>query len=472
MATVSSIRWDVSLESLFRGKDLKNLPSEQVQKLNAVFSRILSQPAFQAQLKGMKEFQFDFDLKPDGLCFRLAGQHTWTVVATESEFPEVFQELQKAKRLIKDTEESEQAIRELDEASCLTKTARANGVFLDGVFFTNNSLAFTQILLQIIGTASAALDFILLPVIPIVRGPLALIQGTWLAARSAPDIAKAYRTGDWDEGLNHTLAAIGGGMYGVFGAGLTTWASGQIAALAGANLAASGTAMAAGTLASTLGAPVMFGALGAYAAINLVKTTDFGDDLQEILGQDNDRLSNLTAALDWINNQLAISDEEAALIKEKTKNNPTEEATLRANLIEKKQAQFERKTGESCLKLVKAKLPGIFDLQKSANPAEVSRFIPEAEELVHQVEKANYKEQVKHKLLLLVCILGLIAGVVVLFSPLSPFAAMLEPLIFVISAVVWVFIDSPKYSEKISERFWQRHFAKQRAVAQQRALAL
>jgi hypothetical protein len=261
-------------------------------------------------------------------------------------------------------------------------------------------------------------------------------------------------------------------MYGVFGAGLTTWASGQIAALAGANLAASGTAMAAGTLASTLGAPVMFGALGAYAAINLVKTTDFGDDLQEILGQDNDRLSNLTAALDWINNQLAISDEEAALIKEKTKNNPTEEATLRANLIEKKQAQFERKTGESCLKLVKAKLPGIFDLQKSANPAEVSRFIPEAEELVHQVEKANYKEQVKHKLLLLVCILGLIAGVVVLFSPLSPFAAMLEPLIFVISAVVWVFIDSPKYSEKISERFWQRHFAKQRAVAQQRALAL
>jgi hypothetical protein len=73
----------------------------------------------------------------------------------------------------------------------------------------------------------------------------------------------------------------------------------------------------------------------------------------------------------------------------------------------------------------------------------------EARELIQEVEKAAFKEKVKHVILIAIAILGILASifVVVLTGPASP-------LLFAIGALVWFGVDSSRLHNYIGEKCW------------------
>lgn len=71
------------------------------------------------------------------------------------------------------------------------------------------------------------------------------------------------------------------------------------------------------------------------------------------------------------------------------------------------------------------------------------------EALIFEVEKGCFKESVKHILLFALGLLGIAASLCVLF-----FAGPLSPLLFAISAVIWIGVDSSSLHDYLGEKFW------------------
>lgn len=97
--------------------------------------------------------------------------------------------------------------------------------------------------------------------------------------------------------------------------------------------------------------------------------------------------------------------------------------------------------------------PG-FDLRVGAAAGKLvrERLIaggPIDDALVLEVEKGCFKESVKHILLVVLALLGIAASLCVLFL-----AGPASPLLFAISAIIWVGVDSSSVHEYLGEKFW------------------
>ncbi|MBX7065810.1 MAG: hypothetical protein K1X28_01135 [Parachlamydiales bacterium] len=155
-----------------------------------------------------------------------------------------------------------------------------------------------------------------------------------------------------------------------------------------------------------------YGMLLGYGAYGLWQTSKFRRELKRALEEGR--------AEEWIKEQVTLNETEQKLPEEEQK-----------TLLQKKWNQFELRTSSSCGKLVRDSI-----LEGRAID-------------VLEVEKASYKETIKHIFFIVLALLGIAASLCVLFltGPVSP-------ILFAVSAVLWVGVDSSGIYDYLGEKFW------------------
>jgi len=203
-----------------------------------------------------------------------------------------------------------------------------------------------------------------------------------------------------------------------------------------------GAAIVAGAAVATASLGVgMYGALGLISAYNLKQTRDFGNELAD--------LKNSPAeALKWLNDQISLTPEEQKLSPEKAK-----------QLLQKKWNQFELRSGldSGAAKRVREELPDLFE--KIYNAQSNSPELQEkAVQLIEEIEKSNFKAQIKHILLLLIVAVGLASMIAaIIFS-----GGLVVPLLMTIAAGLWMTVDHSGLHSYIGDQLWDlKHGVKQ-----------
>lgn len=215
----------------------------------------------------------------------------------------------------------------------------------------------------------------------------------------------AFAASDW-EGTAHKVAWAGvGASY----AGLSSLlATNGIMALAGRAAPAS-----IGTAFGGLGIG-FYGLILGYAAYGYRKTSQFRTELRKAVADGR--------AAQWIREQVTLNQDESALPE-----------IDKAKLLQKKWNQFELKTNAQCGKLIRDRI-----LQGAP-----------IDDLILEVEKASFKESVKHILLIVLGLLGIAASLCILFS-----SGISSAILFASSAVLWIGIDSSSIHNYLGEKFW------------------
>lgn len=171
----------------------------------------------------------------------------------------------------------------------------------------------------------------------------------------------------------------------------------------------------------------MNGLLIGYAAYGLHATSSFANQLEEKL-KIGER-----EAFDWIRDQVSLNSDETKDCSEK-------------EIIEKLQKKwnaFEFRTNRDCEKMVREKLPALMEKYDAKS----------AKELIGAVQKAVYKEKIKHRLFLLIAVVSVVAFVALSVVSMGTFA----PVLFALSSLLWVAIDSPDIYNSIAEKCWSWH---------------
>jgi hypothetical protein len=165
----------------------------------------------------------------------------------------------------------------------------------------------------------------------------------------------------------------------------------------------------------------LYGGLLAYGTHGLWKCSQFHSQLKTALKEGG----NL-GALRWLSAQVTLTDEE--------KKRPDA-----AKILQRKWSRLDLRIGAASSALVREKLS---KLMEQFNPVL-------ARELILAVEKAVFKEKVKHIILIAISILGILASVfvVVLTGPASP-------LLFAVGALIWLAVDSSRLHNYIGETSW------------------
>ncbi len=171
----------------------------------------------------------------------------------------------------------------------------------------------------------------------------------------------------------------------------------------------------------------LYGGVLAYGAYGLWKSSQFHSQLKTAVKEGG----NL-GALRWLSAQVSLSEEE---------NHPDA-----AKILQRKWSRLELRMGAACSALVREKLS---KLMEQFNPVS-------ARELILAVEKAVFKQKVKHIILIAVSILGILASVfvVVLTGPASP-------LLFAVGALLWFAVDSSRLHNYIGETSWSWYSKKE-----------
>lgn len=165
----------------------------------------------------------------------------------------------------------------------------------------------------------------------------------------------------------------------------------------------------------------MYGALLGYGAYGLWQAKKFDSEFQSRREEAGDQ-----GALDWLNAQVSLNDEEL-------------EGEDQESLLRKKWEKFERRTSKDCVQLVREKLPGLLE---HFNPVE-------ARELLEAVDMACFKKRVQYIIFIVLALLGIAASLCVVLT-----TGPVSPLLFAIGAVTWLTVDSSRLHNYLGDKFW------------------
>lgn len=197
-----------------------------------------------------------------------------------------------------------------------------------------------------------------------------------------------------------------------------------------------GAAIATGSAVATAGLGVgMYGALGLISAYNLKQTRDFAEEFSNYKNAPE-------AALRWLNNQISLTPEEL-------KNLSQEEG---AKLLQKKWNQLELRTSPEIAKMVREEVPGLLN-DFNRGISNLPELQQKAVKVIGEVEKANFKAQIKHILLLLIVAVGLAAMIAALVLS----GGLAVPLLMTISAALWMTVDHSGVHNYIGDKLWKWH---------------
>ncbi len=222
----------------------------------------------------------------------------------------------------------------------------------------------------------------------------------------------AYQVMDL-EGVGHNA------LWGSFGAGFAG-VSGLLGAEGIMGLAHAATPTMLNTAFGGVGLG-MNGFLALYGAYGLNEAQKFGAELKK--GTPND-------ALQWLRKQVTLTDDEIAACKS--------DQNEMARKLQKKWNALELRVGAECAKMLRGT---DFD-KKTEN----------AEEFILKVEEANFKQQVKYALFILIALVGTAAFIAMMVS-----TGPASPLFFAVGAVLWLAADSSKLHSYLGEKCWTWH---------------
>lgn len=292
------------------------------------------------------------------------------------------------------------------------KAREATSCFIDANSFLRNGTSTVSALTPLAATAFVAAS-------ATVGGALGIPIGLAIVRDGCKKIKAAAQVGDIEGVVQQGLWVGGGATYAGLSSLLVTEGA---MTLQGAAVPAAITP-AFGFLGLSL-----YGCLLAYGAHGLLKTAQFHSDLKSVLKKEGD-----AGALQWLSDQVSLNEDEA-------------QDPDKAKILQRKWNRFELRTNPQCAALVREKLP---KLMKHYDPVE-------ARELIRTVEKATFKEKVKHILLIVISILGIAASLCVLFLT-GPAA----PLLFAIGALVWLTVDNSRLHNYIGEKCWSWYSKKE-----------
>lgn len=249
----------------------------------------------------------------------------------------------------------------------------------------------------------------------VVGGVLGVPVGLSIMRDTAIRAKAAYDAGDGEGAVHQTVWGLGGAGYTSL-SGLL--AADGIASLQGAGIAASLTPAIAAS-----GFLMAAGILG-YSGYGLKETFQFKNAMKAA--------GDERGVLNFLNRQISLTHGEIA--------GKSDEELSKG--LQKKWNALERRVGADCAGKIREELPGLlqnFDLEK-------------AKGLIQEVEKANFKQRVKHITLFVIGLITLAAflGILLTTGPLSP-------ILFAIGAVAWLAVDSSWLHNFIGEKCWAWH---------------
>lgn len=224
----------------------------------------------------------------------------------------------------------------------------------------------------------------------------------------------AFKVGD-REGVGTNI------LWGSFGAGF-----GGVSGILGTEgiMGLAGTAIPA-TLGTAFGGVGlgMNGALALYGAYALNEARKFGDELTKRSPEE---------AFEWLREQISLTADEIQECRQCEE--PDKEMARR---LQKKWNALELRVGSACAKKLREAL-----FEKIENLAE----------LIEEVEKANFKQQVKYVLFIMIALVGTAAFVAMMLS-----TGPASPAFFALGALLWLTVDNSKLHSYIGEKCWTWH---------------
>ncbi len=468
----SAPRWEIdqinslSLLQRFRLSE-SSLPESKRARLKKIFADILNDERVAVHLEGQEHVSFDFDIHDGGFAMRFGDQEHWHIIVPFKElmkgnkdcsFKTLYREIKDIERLarlsgIEPLKRSKSHSEKQLESIFLEKQAE-RGVELGKIpskfsgrlartidvnsVARNSAAAGIQFgsgkAVEAMGTAVAGSAM--------AGGIMAVGSGAMLTFKGGKGILNAYRHGDSEGAVHSSLFMTSGAAYSTVGGGMIASAAGTLKGTAAA--------VATGTTVFLTGGFVMNGALAIYAGIGWHITNEFRENLKSFLQNPNEA-ERYRDALAWIHDQVTVSPYEAAEITAQSKDE--EEANKKiAKKADEKWDQFQRRTNEKCAHMVRQHLIDFDAISKGVKAGD-GDALKRAQEIVYEVEKANYKERVKYKLFMLIAIISLIGcAIAILFPPAAPF-------IFAIGSLVWLTVDSKDLCDWIGEKQWNKHLA-------------
>ncbi len=325
----------------------------------------------------------------------------------------------------------------IDYNNIFSKANRGIELFSEGVKFYPKARELSGIIIDgnsaLRNTASSVKLLASIPVIAgivnesaAIGGILGVPNGLSWARDALIKTDAAAECGHIEGVFHHSLSAVSGLSYaGVSG----LLASEGIMGLENASILA-------GITTAFLGLGfAMYGALTIGGAHGLIKSRTFGNALNE------QKVKGELETLKWLNSQISLDPAEIEEI-EKTAKDPEKEITQR---LLKKWSVFELRTNSECAKMVREKVPALlekFDLE-------------EAQKLIEEVEKANYMQQVKQALFVIISLFGLAA-----FVAMMVVSGPVSPILFALGALIWLTLDSSKLHNYVGEKCWSWHLGK------------
>ncbi len=444
--------------SLLSKRDLKedDLPLGVKERLKEAFSHVLNDPRVAPHIDVSRPF--DFQIK-EGRGFLIRTGLGWrqivpfsSLIRGNSPFTRLYRQIQEvekiAKRIGGGPTKREKAIEAIAQGRFKKRDQKPdkppsrlreyNACVIDGNSFWRNS---TSALVQIPTFPANAATALMKGVAgsSILGGALAFGQGLLITRSAGKDGLRALRYGDWEGGIQAAFTGIDGMAYASVGAAMTITTS--------ASFAQNAALTASAGFATSICGMIMNGGIVALSANGWKITHDFRKELKEILSESNEP-KRLYTALRWIQNQVALSEWEMMEIRQTT-SSPQEALKLMGKRIQKKWDQFERRTNSTCGEFLR-KLTNFEELLRGVEAGDAAA-LQKAEEIVYEVEKANYQERVKYKFFTLVGIIGFIASLLSLLFPL------LAPVGFAIAALLWFTIDSRAVQNVVMKWRWEKH---------------
>ena len=465
-----------TLGSLRLGEeDLSRLPSDDLERLKAVYANALNSPAGRAALERAADSKstFSFRFSPKSGLFIEAGGvreriaapqeilekgspflralHTAHASAERKGLGVPGEGLERCGKAFLEADQERRA--ESLRAAPKSLAERVLKKLPEKIAICNDSLSFVR------NTFSAAISDPNTPVIlfggslkaadavgrmALGGSVLSMASGGFIMRDSYREGKKAHAHGDAEGGALAGANGYIGANLSFLGAATMTY---NVAAMTGST-GASAAAAAAGVSAITGSGFALYGAIGIVGAAGAAIAGRFRAKMNEMLERQGlSEAERLHEMLTWMRQNATLSEyEEMEILAKAEAEGKDGEAELKREL-QRKWDQFDRRAGGSCCKAIREKAtPEFLEKLKKGDPV----ALEEARLLVNAVSKANFKLLVKNVILVVIAILGILAfiGSLVMSGPLAP-------VLFAISAVLWLLVDSKRVNEKSSELLWK-----------------
>lgn len=257
--------------------------------------------------------------------------------------------------------------------------------------------------------------------------------GARLAHAQMEKGVKAYENKDW-EGLG--LATVDGST----GAGLSLLGGAVITSSVATLKGAAQVAATAGNILTGAGIP-MYGLLLLSHSYSLCTKGAFRSQFNGLV---NEKENGLVKALNWMRQEITLSDFEVRAILAKTQKPEDQKKEIERALTKKFEA-FQRRVGAEALKMVKEMDPQLLVNVLTGDEA----AIRQAGQIIEKVSEGNFKEIAKEVLLVVISIIGVLAFVASLV-----FTGGLSHILFAIASGLWLFMDSETLHTWFGDTCW------------------